>query len=158
MQCRAMVAAAHERIIEFVISQLSEDRARSLHPHLQYYREFDRYQFQRLLTYVSGTRTERLQAAFRDYRQGLYQAWGRQGAREAIANLVCQGSPTDAGGPIEPAESIRPPTAGHRHGSGRRGVQGAGRERPGTGFLRKVQCQRTTEPRQFDQIAEVPAR
>jgi glycosyltransferase involved in cell wall biosynthesis len=33
-------------------------------------------------------RIERLQAAFRDYRQGLYQAQGRRGAREAIADLV----------------------------------------------------------------------
>ena len=33
-------------------------------------------------------RIERLQAAFRDYGQGLYQAQGRRGAREAIADLV----------------------------------------------------------------------
>jgi glycosyltransferase involved in cell wall biosynthesis len=88
MQRRAMAATARERIIELIIPQVSEEQARSLGGHLQYYREVGRYQSQRLIAYLSESRTERLQAAFRNYRQGLYQAQGRQGAREAIADLV----------------------------------------------------------------------
>ena len=88
MQRRALAAAARERIIELIMPQVSEEQARSLSRHLQYYREVGRYQSQRLIVYFSESRTERLQAAFRNYRQGLYQAQGRRGARDAIADLV----------------------------------------------------------------------
>jgi glycosyltransferase involved in cell wall biosynthesis len=88
MRRRAMAAAARERIIELVMPRVSEEQARSLSRHLQYYREVGRYQSQRLIVYLSESRTERLQAAFRNYRQGLYQAQGRRGARDAIADLV----------------------------------------------------------------------
>jgi glycosyltransferase involved in cell wall biosynthesis len=88
MQRRAMAAAARERIIELIMPQVSEERARSLHAHLQYYRDLSSYESQRLLTYLSESRTGRLQAAFRNYRQGLYQAQGRRGTRDAIADLV----------------------------------------------------------------------
>jgi hypothetical protein len=88
MQRRAMAATARERIIELIIPQVSEEQARLLGGHLQYYRVVGRYQSQRLIAYPSESRIERLQAAFRDYRQGLYQAQGRRGAREAIADLV----------------------------------------------------------------------
>ena len=88
IQRLAKAAKARETVIELIIPQVSEERARSLRGHLQYYREVDRYQSQRLVAYLSQSRTERLHAAFRNYRQGLYQARGRQGAREAIADLV----------------------------------------------------------------------
>jgi glycosyltransferase involved in cell wall biosynthesis len=68
--------------------QVSEEQARLLGGHLQYYREVGRHQSRRLIAYPSESRIERLQAAFRNYRQGLYQAQGRRGAREAIADLV----------------------------------------------------------------------
>jgi glycosyltransferase involved in cell wall biosynthesis len=88
MQRRAMAATARERIIELIIPQVSEEQARLLGGHLQYYREVGRHQSRRLIAYPSESRIERLQAAFRNYRQGLYQAQGRRGAREAIADLV----------------------------------------------------------------------
>jgi glycosyltransferase involved in cell wall biosynthesis len=88
MRRRAMAAASRERIIELILPQVSEEQARSLCRHLQYYREVGRYQSQRLLTYLSDSRTERLRAAYSNYRQGLYQAQGRRGARDAIADFV----------------------------------------------------------------------
>jgi glycosyltransferase involved in cell wall biosynthesis len=88
MQCYAAAAVARGRVIEIILPQASEERARSLRAHLQYYRDLSSYQSQRLLTYLSASRTERLQAAYRNYRQGLYQAQGRRGARDAIADFV----------------------------------------------------------------------
>ena len=85
---RATAAAAREKIIELMIPQVPEESAGSLRAQLQYYREFSAYQTQRLLTYLSGTRAERLRAAVRNYRQGLYQAHGRQGARDAIVDII----------------------------------------------------------------------
>jgi glycosyltransferase involved in cell wall biosynthesis len=88
MKCYAAAAVARGRVIELIIPQVSEERARSLRSHLKYYRDLSSYQSQRLLTYLSESRTERLRAAFRNYRQGLYQAQGRRGARDAIADFV----------------------------------------------------------------------
>jgi glycosyltransferase involved in cell wall biosynthesis len=88
IQGRAMAAIARERIIELIIPQVSDEQVRSLRVHLQYYSELGQYQSQRLVAYLSQSRAERLQAAFRNFRQGLYQAQGRRGAREAIADIV----------------------------------------------------------------------
>jgi hypothetical protein len=44
----AMAAAARERTIQLTMPQVSEEQARSLCRHLQYYREVGRYQFQSL--------------------------------------------------------------------------------------------------------------
>jgi glycosyltransferase involved in cell wall biosynthesis len=81
-------AKARQRIIELILPQVSEEQARSLRGHWQYYREFEDYQAQRLFAYLPQSRIERFQAAFRTFRQGRYQAQGRQGAREAIADLI----------------------------------------------------------------------
>lgn len=81
-------AKARQTVIEHILPQISEEQARSLRDHLQYYRDFEHYQSQRLIAYLPQSRIERLHAAFRTYRQGLYQAQGRNGAREAIADLV----------------------------------------------------------------------
>jgi glycosyltransferase involved in cell wall biosynthesis len=58
IQRRAMAAAARERIIGLIMPQVSEEQARSLSRHLQYYREVGRYQSQRLIVYFSESRVE----------------------------------------------------------------------------------------------------
>jgi hypothetical protein len=68
MQRRAIAAAAREGIIGLIMPQVPEEQARSLCRHLQYYREVGRYKSHLLIVYVSESRTERLQAAFRNYR------------------------------------------------------------------------------------------
>ena len=89
IQRRVKAAKAREKIIMLIIPQVSEESARSrLRDSLQYYHEFDQYQSQRLKAYLSESFIERFKAVFFNCRQGLYQARGRQGAREAIADLV----------------------------------------------------------------------
>jgi glycosyltransferase involved in cell wall biosynthesis len=88
IQRSVKAAKARQRVIEHVLPRISEEQACSLRDHLQYYWDFEHYQSQRLIAYLPQSRLERLQAAFRTCRQGLYQAQGRQGAREAIADLV----------------------------------------------------------------------
>jgi glycosyltransferase involved in cell wall biosynthesis len=81
-------AKARQIVIEFILPQVYEEQARSMRGDLQYYREFERYQSERLIVYLAQTRLKRFQAAFRIFRQGLYQYQGAQGAREAIADFL----------------------------------------------------------------------
>jgi glycosyltransferase involved in cell wall biosynthesis len=81
-------AKSRQTVIEFIIPQVDEEQARLLRINWNYYREFEHYQSQRLIAYLSQSRVERLKAAFRICRQGLYQAQGGQGAREALADFV----------------------------------------------------------------------
>jgi glycosyltransferase involved in cell wall biosynthesis len=88
IQRSVKAAKARQTVIEHILPQISEEQACSLRDHLQYYKKFEDYQSQRLIAYLPQSRIERLHAAFRTYRQGLYHAQGRPGAREAIADLV----------------------------------------------------------------------
>jgi glycosyltransferase involved in cell wall biosynthesis len=81
-------AKARQIVIEFILPHVSEEQAHAMRGHLQYYREFEHYQSERSIAYSAQSRFKRFQAAFRIYRQGLYQDQGAQGARDAIADFL----------------------------------------------------------------------
>ena len=88
LQRRETAAAAREKIIELMIPQVPVERAGSLRAHLGYYRDFRRYQSQRLLTYMSGTRTERLRAAVRNYVRAYTRPMVDRGLGTRWSNVI----------------------------------------------------------------------
>jgi hypothetical protein len=86
---RLLVAAtARQTMTEMVMSRLTEDRAEEVRPKLRYYENYVRYLSARLLAYEPPTRAQRLAALLSALVRGRYKNGGREGARDAGADLL----------------------------------------------------------------------
>ena len=81
-------ATARQTMTEKVMSRLPEDRARELHPKLQYYRNYAGSLSARLLAYERPTRAQRGAAMLSALGSGTYKSTGRNGARDAGVDLL----------------------------------------------------------------------
>jgi hypothetical protein len=147
-----MAAAARERMIGLTMPQVSEEQARSLCCHLQYYREVGRRQSRRLIVYLIWIPNRKIaggvpQLSSRPVPRSAPPGSKRGDSRSRLRRRelrtpICvdraRARPPTPRSRRVCGSQLRPPTAGPRHGPGRRGVQSAGRERVGTGFSRKA--------------------
>jgi glycosyltransferase involved in cell wall biosynthesis len=88
MTRRAAAANARRVMTEKILSRLPEDRAQNLRPKLQYYQNYAEYLSARLLAYERPTRAQRVVAMLSALSSGRYKNAGRNGARDAGADLL----------------------------------------------------------------------
>jgi glycosyltransferase involved in cell wall biosynthesis len=85
---RVEAAIARRMMTEKIMSRLPKDRAQQLLPTLQYYQNYVGYLSARLLAYEQPTRARRVAAVLSAVGNGWYKSAGRNGARDAGADLL----------------------------------------------------------------------
>jgi glycosyltransferase involved in cell wall biosynthesis len=88
LRWRKSASSSRARVIELLLPRIPPAYTDRFSTHLQYYQSFWMYQSHRLQAYDTASRTGRLNALASNCRQGLYQAAGKQGARDFVLDTL----------------------------------------------------------------------